>query len=92
MRKAVATMTTMAINGGLNWTGNLDGGDACCTEVMVLLLAKEGDGDEDGVGVGVGDGDGANELSKPYPLIGDSAGTIIMIVDNSLTSLCVCVF
>lgn len=92
MRKAVATMTTMAINGGLNWTGNLDGGDACCTEVMMLLLAKEGDGDGDGVGVGVGDGDGANELSKPYPLIGDSAGTIIMIVDNSLTSLCVCVF
>lgn len=90
MRKAVATMTTMAINGGLNWTGNLDGGDACCTEVMMLLLAKEGDGDEDGVGVGVGVG--ANELSKPYPLIGDSAGTIIMIVDNSLTSLCVCVF
>lgn len=92
MRKAVATMTTMAINGGLNWTGNLDGGDACCTGVMMLLLAKEGDGDEDGVGVGVGVGDGANELSKPYPLIGDSAGTIIMIVDNSLTSLCVCVF
>lgn len=44
MRKAVATMTTMTINGGLNWTGDLDGGDACCTEVMMLLLVKEGDG------------------------------------------------
>ena len=64
MRKAVATMTTMAINGGLNWTGNLDGGDACCTEVMMLLLAKEGEGDGDGDGDGVGVGDGANELSK----------------------------
>ena len=64
MRKAVATMTTMAINGGLNWTGNLGGGDACCTEVMMLLLAKEGEGDGDGDGDGVGVGDGANELSK----------------------------
>ena len=64
MRKAVATMTTMAINGGLNWTGNLDGGDACCTEVMMLLLAKEGEGEGDGDGDGVGVGDGANELSK----------------------------
>ena len=64
MRKAVATMTTMAINGGLNWTGNLDGGDACCTEVMMLLLAKEGEGEGDGDEDGVGVGDGANELSK----------------------------
>lgn len=64
MRKAVATMTTMTINGGLNWTGNLDGGDACCTEEMMLLLVKEGDWDGDGVGVGVGVGDGASELSK----------------------------
>ncbi len=54
----MATTTTIAINGGLNWTGNLDGGDDSRTAVTMLLLVVvvvmiEGDGD--------GDGDGAHE-------------------------------
>lgn len=54
--KAVTIMTTMAINGGLNSTGNLDdGGDE---EVDGVFVADDEDEDDDRRNFGV-EGDGA---------------------------------
>lgn len=44
MTKAVAMMTTMAINGGLNSTGNLDGDDE---EDGGVFVVADDDDDED---------------------------------------------
>lgn len=53
MTKAVAMMTTMAINGGLNSTGNLDGdeeedGKDGGVFVVVVVDDEEEDVDEEG--------------------------------------------
>lgn len=56
MTKAAAITTTIAINGGLNSTGNLEGGDVADDEVDVdwsvfvdcKKAAAVGDGDGDG--------------------------------------------
>lgn len=53
--KAVTIMTTMAINGGLNSTGNLDGGGD--EEVDGVFVADDAD-DDDRRNFGV-EGDGA---------------------------------
>lgn len=54
--KAVTIMTTMAINGGLNSTGNLDGGGD--EEVDGVFVADDEDDDDDWRNFGV-EGDGA---------------------------------
>lgn len=62
MTKAAAIITTIAINGGLNSTGNFDGGDEADDEVdvdwSVLVDCKKAAAVGDGDGDGVGDGDG----------------------------------
>lgn len=47
MRKAAATTTTIAINGGLKSTGNFDGGG---DGIVDLFTTEVGDGDGDGDG------------------------------------------
>lgn len=43
--KAAATTTTIAINGGLNWSGSLGGGDIDWLRKAVAVVAVEGAGD-----------------------------------------------
>lgn len=54
MTKAAAIITTIAINGGLNSTGNLDGGDVVDVDWSVFVDCKKaaavGDGEGDGNG------------------------------------------
>lgn len=71
MRKAVATTTTMAINGGLKSTGIFDG-DWWMTTAAI--------GVGDGVGVGAGAGDGT--LINCIACSGDLAGTIAVLISS----------
>lgn len=57
MTKAVAIMTTMAINGGLKSMGSFDGGgEVECGRSEVVDGDGYGDGDGDGDGEGDGEG------------------------------------
>lgn len=73
IRKAVATTTTMAINGGEKSMGYLDGGDDAWSEVAVMMGM-------DRVGARAGYGDGAGAAA--------AAATIFMAFISGMKSWC----